>query len=128
MYFGGRDLLDARMSVKSGGLELYSIHGAWNLLGASSDDPPTVLILLRSAADAPPPVGLPTVSTGAVTPVSHDPASNQDLQMDTKLSSKLLGENMNHLALPVPDVQHHPSAHLHTVGRVNRVHLRQPTM
>ena len=87
--------------MKSGGLELYSIHGAWNLLGASSDDPPTVLILLRSAADAPPPVGLPTVSTGAVTPVSHDPVFNQDLQMDRKLSSKLLGENMNHHQFPM---------------------------
>ena len=35
---------------------------------------------------------------------------------------------MNHLALQVPDAQHHRGAHLHTVGRVDSVHLRQPTM
>lgn len=63
------------------GKKLYSIDGAWKLVGASPDDPPTVLILLRSGADAHPRVGLLTVSTGAVTPVSYDPASNQDLQM-----------------------------------------------
>lgn len=62
------------------GKKLYSIDGAWKLVGASSDEPRTVLILLRSG-DARPRVGLLTVSTGAVTPVSYDPASNQDLQM-----------------------------------------------
>lgn len=63
------------------GKKLYSIDGAWKLVGASSDNPPTALILLRSGADAHPRVSVLMVSTGAVTPVSYDPASNQDLQM-----------------------------------------------
>ena len=63
------------------GRKLYSVDGIVKLVGASSADAGTVLILLRGEAGGRPRVGLLTVTTGAVTPVPYDPASSQDLQM-----------------------------------------------
>ena len=63
------------------GKKLYSVAGILKLVGASSEDPTAVLILLRGEAGGHPRVGLLTVSTGAVTPVPYNAASSQDLQM-----------------------------------------------
>lgn len=63
------------------GKRLYSVEGIAKLVGASSEDAATVLILLRSEAGGHPRVGLLRVSTGAVTSVPYDPAASQDLQM-----------------------------------------------
>jgi hypothetical protein len=63
------------------GRKLYSVDGIVKLVGASSADAGTVLILLRGEAGGHPRVGLLTVTTGAVTPVPYDPASSQDVQM-----------------------------------------------
>jgi hypothetical protein len=63
------------------GKRLYSVNAIVKLVGAESDDPERVLILLRDGADAHPRVGFLTVSTGAVTVLPYDLASNQDLQM-----------------------------------------------
>jgi hypothetical protein len=64
-----------------GGRKLYSVNGIVKLVGASTADAGTVLILLRGEAGGRPRVGLLTLSTGAVTPLPYDPASSQDLQM-----------------------------------------------
>ena len=72
------------MRIPSGGGEgkkLYSVSAIVKLLGSGSEDPGKVLILLQGEAGGRPRVGLLTVSTGAVTVVPYDPASNQDLQM-----------------------------------------------
>ncbi len=61
--------------------KLYSVDGILKLVGNSSADAGTVLILLRGESDSRPRVGLLTVATGAVTPVPYDPGSSQDLQM-----------------------------------------------
>jgi hypothetical protein len=61
--------------------KLYSVNGIVKLVGASSADAGTVLILLRGESRGRTRVGLLTVATGAVTPVPYDPASSQDLQM-----------------------------------------------
>lgn len=61
--------------------KLYSVDGILKLVGASSEDASTVLILLRSGVGGHPRVGLLTVSTGSVTPMPYDAASGQDLQM-----------------------------------------------
>lgn len=63
------------------GKKLYSIDRILKLVGASSEDAATVLILLRGEAGGHPRVGLLTVPTGAVKPVPYDPASHEDLQM-----------------------------------------------
>jgi hypothetical protein len=85
---GAKDVLALRgmdvMQIPTaggGGRKLYPVDGIVKLVGASSADPGTVLILLRGEADGRPRVGLLIVSTGAVTPVRYDPASGQDLQM-----------------------------------------------
>jgi len=63
------------------GKKLYSVNAILKLVGAESNDPEKVLILLRDGADAHPRVGFLTVSTGAVTVLPYDLASDQDLQM-----------------------------------------------
>jgi len=63
------------------GRKLYAVDGILKLVGASSTDAGTVLILLRGQSDGRPRVGLLTVNTGAVTPLPYDSASSQDLQM-----------------------------------------------
>ena len=63
------------------GKTLYSVEGILKLVGASSEDRGTVLILMRGEAGGHPRVGLLTVSTGGVTPLPYDSASGQDLQM-----------------------------------------------
>jgi hypothetical protein len=68
-------------AVGGEGKKIYSVAGIVKLVGASSADPGTVLILLQGDSGGRPKVGLLTVSTGAVTPVPYDPASSQDLQM-----------------------------------------------
>lgn len=85
---GTKDVLALRgndvMRISSGGGEgkkLYSVSAIVKLLGFGSEDPGKVLILLQGDAGGRPRVGLLTVSTGAVTVVPYDPASNQDLQM-----------------------------------------------
>jgi hypothetical protein len=57
------------------------VSAIFKLLGSGSEDPGKVLILLQGEAGDRPRVGLLTVSTGAVTVVPYDAASNQDLQM-----------------------------------------------
>jgi Tol biopolymer transport system component len=68
-------------SVGGEGKKLYSVSAIFKLLGSGSEDPGKVLILLQGEAGGRPRVGLLTVSTGAVTVVPYDAASNQDLQM-----------------------------------------------
>jgi hypothetical protein len=63
------------------GRKLYSVDGITKLVGASSADSGTILILQRGEAGGRPRVGVLTISTGAVTPVPYNPASSQDLQM-----------------------------------------------
>lgn len=63
------------------GKKLYSIDSIIKLVGSGSEDPGKVLILLRGEAGSHPRVALLTVSTGAITVVPYDPASDQDLQM-----------------------------------------------
>jgi hypothetical protein len=84
---GNKDVLALRgtevvrvASAGGEGKKLYSVDSIQKLVGASSEDAATVLILLRGQADGHPRVGLLTVSTGAVRPVPYDPASSQDLQ------------------------------------------------
>jgi hypothetical protein len=85
---GDRDVLALRgpevVRVPSAGGEskkLYSVDGILKLVGASSEDRATVLILLRGEGSGHPRVGLLTVGTGVVTPVPYNPASSRDLQM-----------------------------------------------
>jgi len=86
---GNKDLLALRgsevmriPSVGGEGKRLYSVDGILKLVGASSADAATVLILLQTeAAGGHPRVGELTVSTGKVTPLPYDPASKEDLQM-----------------------------------------------
>jgi hypothetical protein len=61
--------------------KLYSVDAIVKLVGAESDDPDKVLILLRGGVDGHPRVGVLTVSTGAVRVVPYNLAFNQDLQM-----------------------------------------------
>jgi len=63
------------------GRKLYSVDGILKLVGASSEDASTVLILLRGEASTHPRVGLLMVRTGAVTPVPYSASSSQDLQL-----------------------------------------------
>ena len=72
-------------TVGGQGRKLYSVDGIVKLVGASSADTGTVLILLRGEAGGRPYVGLLTVTTGAVTSLPYDPASSQDLQMVEEL-------------------------------------------
>lgn len=76
----GREVVWVRRAGGEG-KKLYTIDGILKLVGASSDDAATVLILFRGETGGHPRVGLLTVSTGAVAPVPYDPASRQDLQM-----------------------------------------------
>jgi hypothetical protein len=85
---GTREVLALRgsdvMQVPTVGGEarkLYSVDGIVKLVGDSSTDAGTVLILLRGQSGGRPRVGLLSVSSGAVTPLPYDPASRQDLQM-----------------------------------------------
>lgn len=99
---GNKDLLALRglevMRIPSAGGEgkrLYSVDGILKLVGASSEDAATVLILLRTeAGGGHPRVGELTVSTGKVTPLHYDPASGEDLQMVEDLAgwSRTFGE------------------------------------
>ena len=77
-----------RFSGGSGeGKKLYSVDGVLKLVGTSSEDAGAVLILLRADAGGHPRVGELTVSTGKVTLVPYDPASDQDLLMVEALSA-----------------------------------------
>ena len=69
------------------GKKLYSVDGVLKLVGASSEDAATVLILMRAEAGGHPRVGELAVSTGKVTLVPYDPASGEDLQMVETLSA-----------------------------------------
>jgi len=91
---GAKDVLALRgsevMRFSGGGGEgkkLYSLDGILKLVGANSEDAGTVLILLRADAGGHPRVGELTVSTGKVTLVPYDPASDQDLLMVEALSA-----------------------------------------
>jgi hypothetical protein len=98
---GNKDLLALRgsevMRIPSAGGEgkhLYSVDGILKLVGASPEDPTTVLILLRTeAGGGHPRVGELTVSTGKVTPLPYDAASGDDLQMVEDLAgwSRIFG-------------------------------------
>lgn len=80
LALSGTDVV--RIPVVGGqGRKLYSVEGIVKLVGASSADAGTVLVLLRGEPGGRPRVGLLTVSTGVVAPVAYDPASRQDLQM-----------------------------------------------
>lgn len=100
-FAGNKDVLALHgtevVRVPSAGGEpkkLYSVDGILKLVGASSEDAATVLILLRGGAGGHPRVGLLTVTTGTVTPVPYDPASSHDLQMveDLKGWSRTYGD------------------------------------
>lgn len=91
---GVKDVLALRgsevMRFSGGGGEgkkLYALDGVLKLVGADSEDAGTVLILLRADAGGHPRVGELTVSTGKVTPVPYDSASDQDLLMVEALSA-----------------------------------------
>jgi len=91
---GTKDLLALRgsevmriPSVGGEGKYLYSVDGILKLVGASSEDAATVLILLRTeVAGGHPRVGELTVSTGKVTLLPYDPASSEDLQIVENLA------------------------------------------
>jgi hypothetical protein len=68
-------------AVGGEGRKLYSVAGIVKLVGASTSDGGTVLILQRTESGGRPRVGLLNVTSGAITPVPYDPASSQDLQM-----------------------------------------------
>jgi len=69
-------------STGGDGKSLYSVNGILKLVGASSEDPTIVLVLLRAhAADGHASIGELTVSTGKVRLLPYDPASGEDLQM-----------------------------------------------
>jgi hypothetical protein len=98
---GTKDVLALRGSdviqFPSGGGEgkkLYSVDSISKLVGFGSEDPGTVLILLRGEAGGHPRVGLLTESTGAVTIVPYAPSSSQDLQMVENLQgwTRIYGE------------------------------------
>jgi len=99
---GNKDLLALRGSevirIPTAGGEakrLYSVDGILKLVGASSQDAATVLILLRTeAGGGHPRVGELTLSTGKITPLPYDPASGEDLQMVEDLAgwSRTVGE------------------------------------
>ena len=98
---GTRDVLALRgtdvmhVPVAGGeGRKLYSVDGIMKLVGASSEDAGTVLILLRDGGGGRSRVGSLAVNTGAITPVPYDPASSQDLQMVENLAgwSRAYGE------------------------------------
>ena len=81
-------------SVGGHSRKLYSVDGIMKLVGTSSADTGTILILLRGEAGGRPRVGLLSVTTGAVTPLAYDPASSQDLQVVEELegSSRTYGD------------------------------------
>jgi hypothetical protein len=85
----GDDVVRAASSASGEVKKLYAVSGILKLVGVSSEDSATVLILLRGEAGGHPRVGLLTVGTGAVTPVPYDPASGQDLQMVENLGGWL---------------------------------------
>ena len=100
-FAGNKDVLALRglevirlPSAGGEGKSLYSVDGILKLVGASSEDAATVLILLRGKAGGQPRVGLLTVGTGAVTPLPYDPTSSQDLQMVEDLGgwSRIYGD------------------------------------
>lgn len=85
---GTTDVLALRgsdvMQIPSGGKEgrkLCSVSAITKLLAFRSEDPRTVLILLRGDAAGRPRVGLLALGTGAVTVVPYDLTSSQDLQV-----------------------------------------------
>ena len=61
------------------GNKLYSIDGIVKLVGASSEDAATVLILLVGGTGGHPRIGLLTVSTGAVTHVPYHTLRDQQM-------------------------------------------------
>jgi hypothetical protein len=76
----GTDVI--RIPLGSGpGKKVYSVDDITKLVGANSDDPGSVLILLRGKEASNPRVGLLSVKTGAVTILPYDSGSSQDLQM-----------------------------------------------
>ena len=99
---GNKDILALRGSevvryatAGGSGKGLYSVDGILKLVGASSEDAATVLILLRAdAAGGHPRIGELAVSTGKVTLLPYDPASGEDLQMVEGLAgwSRTYGE------------------------------------
>jgi len=99
---GNRDVLALRglevvryPSAGGDGKSLYSVNGILKLVGACSEDPTIVLILLRAhAAGGHPRIGELAVSTGNVKLLPYDPASGEDLQMVEGLAgwSRTYGE------------------------------------
>ena len=63
------------------GRKLYSVASITKLVGAGTDSPGEVLILLQGGPGSHARVGLLTVHSGAVTPVPYDPSSAQELKM-----------------------------------------------
>lgn len=70
-----------RISTASGEVQkLFTVPGIFKLVGASEDDPNSVLILESNDPKARPSVGLLSVSTGKVIPLAYDAGSSADLQ------------------------------------------------
>lgn len=80
LALSGSDMV--RFSTGYGQMKrLYSIAGLTKLVGFSADDPDKVLILQTDDASGHPRIGLLSVSTAKVTPLTYDPNSSADLQM-----------------------------------------------
>lgn len=70
-----------RVSTGSGETnKLFTVPGIFKLVGASADDPDSVLILQLNESGARPRVGLLSVRTGKVTALAYDAGSSADLQ------------------------------------------------
>jgi hypothetical protein len=90
---GGKEILVlkgsevVRVGVSGGNLvKRYAIADITKLVGFGVDDPDTVLVLARGAGERPA-VGLLSLSSGKVTPMSYDPASSRDLELIEHLQS-----------------------------------------
>src|ERR1700686_480803 len=101
LLLGNKDVLALRgsevirMPTAGGeGKGLYSVDGILKLVGSSSEDAATVLILLRAEGGGHPRIGELTANTGKVTPLPYDPASGEDLQTVEDLAgwSRTYGE------------------------------------
>ena len=86
LALSGTDLI--QFPAGSGDSEkLYSIPGVTKLVGFSTDDPDSLLLLRSNSADSHPQVASISISTGKITPVDYDPASSADLQMVENLAN-----------------------------------------
>jgi hypothetical protein len=69
------------LAGSSPGKRLYSVDGITKLVASSTDAPDEVLVLQSGGPSGHPRVGLLSISTGKVTPVTYDATAGRNLQM-----------------------------------------------